>query len=351
MNDHPCFIGGPQATALSWKFPKRSLLSKHTLLSIASVGVMVAEILAPSSDASVYIATGDAGGMVYEYSDTGTLISSFSAPGVSDLAVNNVTRELILAGAAFGRYELDGTLIQRLTNGFTQTWINNTGAIIGYLPGADGRGYLYYWQPDGSNGTRFASYYKDAAIAAGGQDGRLWVSANAGALYQFSASYAYGGSPGTYATDVTINVATGDVWTFGPDEKLYRFSSTGSKKGEVESGLTDGHLVSAPDGTILVASNANGGVIGRWDASGAFLGFTDNNLGVFQAIGLNNNTGEILAAFSGTIYRFNADGTLISTFGSGLDVLAISTLAIPEPGSVAMMAVGGGLAFWMLRRK
>ncbi len=325
---------------------------KRTLLFTVAIGVLLLGVSEPTADASIYIASGNDGGTVYEYSDTGTLVSSFSSPGITDIATNSITQELIIAGAAFGRYELDGTLIQRLTNGFTRTWVNGNGEIIGYLPGADGRGYLYYWQPDGSGSVRFASYYKDAAIAVGGQDGRIWVGANSGALYQFNASYVYGGSPGpAFATDVAINHVTGDVWTFGPDQKLYRFSSTGTKRGEMDSGLTGGYLVSGLDGVIMVASNTNGGVLGRWDSTGSFLGFTDGNLGEFQAITLNSNNGEILAAFSNTIYRFNTDGTLVGTFEGGANVLAISTLSIPEPGSVTMCAVGAGLMFWALRRK
>jgi hypothetical protein len=303
--------------------------------------------------AAIYIAAGDGGGTVYEYSDAGALLGSFNASGVSDIAVNQTTQELIVAGTSLRRYDLEGQLLQTLISGFTQTWVNIDGDILGYLPGADARGYLYRWNPDGTGGTRFASYYRDARIATGGVDGRLWMAANEGSIYQFNSSYVYGGSPGSgYALDVAINHVTQDVWTFGPDGKIYRFSGTGSRKGEgVDTGLTDAKLVGATDGTMMLASSGNGGVLGRWDSSGNFLGYAASNLGELQAATFNANTEEFLAAFSGTIYRFNTSGTLLGSFGEGMDVQAISTLVVPEPASIAVLAIGGGIVLLMSRGK
>ena len=57
---------------------------------------------------------------------------------------------------------------------------------------------------------------------------------------------------------------------------------------------------------------------------------------------------------NGNIYQFGTDGTLLSTFASGLgQVGGIATVsAVPEPGTLGLAAIGivaGG--FWLRQRR
>lgn len=158
-----------------------------------------------------------------------------------------------------------------------------------------------------------------------------------------------------YVSDQTYNFGTGIAT--GP---VKRFDAAGNYVGEViasgSSGLAGptGLVVS---GSTLFTTSIMAGTILQTnllsDATGSFA-----TAGSPFAIGTLAQLadGSLLAgnpATSGVIYRFNTDGTLASSFASGLGAVGgIAVAPVPEPSTVVLAAVGvAGIVGWMRRRR
>jgi hypothetical protein len=155
-----------------------------------------------------------------------------------------------------------------------------------------------------------------------------------------------------YVSDQTYNFGTGIA--SGP---VKRFDAAGGYVGEViasgSSGLAGPTGLAIHGSTLFTASIMTGGVLQTalgTDATSAF-GSTGGPFEVGPLALLAD--GSLLAGSpsgSGSIYRFGTDGTLLSTYASGLGQIG-GIVAVPEPTAAALAAAGAIAGAWMLRRR
>ena len=180
------------------------------------------------------------------------------------------------------------------------------------------------------------------------------------ALSDYTAGGSLASSPGLalaadgrlYVSDQTYNFISGIA--SGP---VKRFDAAGSYVGEVIADGADG--LAGPTGlaingtTLYTASIMNGSILQTDLTTDTTTAFATTG-GPFEAGSLALlSDGSLLAGSpsgSGNIYHFGTDGTLMSTFASGLgQVGGIATVAVPEPAS-ASLVVCGLAAAGLLRR-
>ena len=180
------------------------------------------------------------------------------------------------------------------------------------------------------------------------------------ALSDYTAGGSLASSPGLalaadgrlYVSDQTYNFISGIA--SGP---VKRFDAAGSYVGEVIADGADG--LAGPTGlaingtTLYTASIMNGSILQTDLTTDTTTAFATTG-GPFEVGSLALlSDGSLLAGSpsgSGNIYHFGTDGTLMSTFASGLgQVGGIATEAVPEPAS-ASLVVCGLAAAGLLRR-
>ncbi len=180
------------------------------------------------------------------------------------------------------------------------------------------------------------------------------------ALSDYTAGGSLASSPGLalaadgrlYVSDQTYNFISGIA--SGP---VKRFDAAGSYVGEVIADGADG--LAGPTGlvingtTLYTASIMNGSILQTDLTNDTTTAFATTG-GPFEVGSLALlSDGSLLAGSpsgSGNIYHFGTDGTLMSTFASGLgQVGGIATVAVPEPAS-ASLVVCGLAAAGLLRR-
>ena len=180
------------------------------------------------------------------------------------------------------------------------------------------------------------------------------------ALSDYTAGGSLASSPGLapaadgrlYVSDQTYNFISGIA--SGP---VKRFDAAGSYVGEVIADGADG--LAGPTGlaingtTLYTASIMNGSILQTDLTNDTTTAFATTG-GPFEVGSLALlSDGSLLAGSpsgSGNIYHFGTDGTLMSTFASGLgQVGGIATEAVPEPAS-ASLVVCGLAAAGLLRR-
>ena len=180
------------------------------------------------------------------------------------------------------------------------------------------------------------------------------------ALSDYTAGGSLASSPGLalaadgrlYVSDQTYNFISGIA--SGP---VKRFDDAGSYVGEVIADGADG--LAGPTGlaingtTLYTASIMNGSILQTDLTTDTTTAFATTG-GPFEVGSLALlSDGSLLAGSpsgSGNIYHFGTDGTLMSTFASGLgQVGGIATVAVPEPAS-ASLVVCGLAAAGLLRR-
>jgi WD40 repeat protein len=159
-----------------------------------------------------------------------------------------------------------------------------------------------------------------------------------------------------YVSDQTYNFTSGIA--SGP---VKRFDAAGTYVGEViadgASGLAGPTGLAISGNTLYTASIMSGTILQTdltTDITTAFA-TTGSPFEVGPLALLSD--GSLLAGSpsgNGNIYQFGTDGTLLSTFASGLgQVGGISTVsAVPEPGTLGLAAIGivaGGL--WLRQRR
>ena len=180
------------------------------------------------------------------------------------------------------------------------------------------------------------------------------------ALSDYTAGGSLASSPGLalaadgrlYVSDQTYNFISGIA--SGP---VKRFDAAGSYVGEVIADGADG--LAGPTGlaingtTLYTASIMNGSILQTDLTTDTTTAFATTG-GPFEVGSLALlSDGSLLAGSpsgSGNIYHFGTDGTLMSTFASGLgQVGGIATVAVPEQAS-ASLVVCGLAAAGLLRR-
>jgi len=158
-----------------------------------------------------------------------------------------------------------------------------------------------------------------------------------------------------YVADQTYSFANGIA--SGP---VKRFNAAGAYVGEViESGTSGlaGPTGLAINGTTLYTASIMNGSILQTDLNTDITTPFASGGGAFTVGSLAlMSDGSLLTgnpAGTGAILRFNTDGTLHSSFASGLgQVGGLVTAPVPEPGTLALAAAGvlvGGL--WLRRRR
>lgn len=156
-----------------------------------------------------------------------------------------------------------------------------------------------------------------------------------------------------YVSDQTYTFGTGIA--SGP---VKRFDAAGTYVGELIADGADG--LAGPTGlaingsTLYTASIMNGSILQTDLTTDTTTAFASTG-GPFEAGTLALlSDGSLLVGSpsgSGNIYHFGTDGTLLSTFASGLGQIGgIATVAVPEPAT-AMLAACGLAAAALLRRR
>jgi hypothetical protein len=154
-----------------------------------------------------------------------------------------------------------------------------------------------------------------------------------------------------YVADQTYNFLSGIAT--GP---VKRFDATGAYVGEViasgSSGLSGPTGLAIAGSTLYTASIMTGAVLQTALGTDATTGFASAG-GPFEVGPLALlSDGSLLAGSpsgSGSIYRFGTDGTLQSTYASGLGQIG-GIAAVPEPAALATVPAALGLG-WLLRRR
>ena len=155
-------------------------------------------------------------------------------------------------------------------------------------------------------------------------------------------------------SDQTYNFISGIA--SGP---VKRFDAAGSYVGEVIADGADG--LAGPTGlaingtTLYTASIMNGSILQTDLTNDTTTAFATTG-GPFEVGSLALlSDGSLLAGSpsgSGNIYHFGTDGTLMSTFASGLgQVGGIATVAVPEPASASLVVCGLTAAGLLCRRQ
>ena len=155
-------------------------------------------------------------------------------------------------------------------------------------------------------------------------------------------------------SDQTYNFISGIA--SGP---VKRFDAAGSYVGEVIADGADG--LAGPTGlvingtTLYTASIMNGSILQTDLTTDTTTAFATTG-GPFEVGSLALlSDGSLLAGSpsgSGNIYHFGTDGTLMSTFASGLgQVGGIATVAVPEPASASLVVCGLTAAGLLCRRQ
>ena len=182
------------------------------------------------------------------------------------------------------------------------------------------------------------------------------------ALSDYTAGGSLASSPGLalaadgrlYVSDQTYNFISGIA--SGP---VKRFDAAGSYVGEVIADGADG--LAGPTGlvingtTLYTASIMNGSILQTDLTNDTTTAFATTG-GPFEVGSLALlSDGSLLAGSpsgSGNIYHFGTDGTLMSTFASGLgQVGGIATVAVPEPASASLVVCGLTAAGLLCRRQ
>ncbi len=248
--------------------------------------------------------------------------ASAVAPSISRFDLTTNTLSTVYTFAAFDVFP--GSLAFKGTNLLVgrNPFFGNTGPIV-QIAGATGGSTSV---SDYTTGGSLASS-PGLALAA---DGRLYVS---------DQTYSFG-----------TGIASGPV---------KRFDAAGTYVGEViasgSSGLAGPTGLAISGSTLYTASIMTGAVL-RTDLGSDVTTTFASTGGPFEVgpLAMLAN-GTLLGGSpsgSGSIYHFGTDGTLLSTYASGLGQVGgiVAVAAVPEPASITLAAGGLAAIGWILRR-
>lgn len=155
-----------------------------------------------------------------------------------------------------------------------------------------------------------------------------------------------------YVSDQTYNFVSGIA--SGP---VKRFDAAGTYVGEVIADGASG--VAGPTGlaidgtTLYTASIMNGAILQTDLTTDTTTSFATTGI-PFEAgaLALLSDGGLLVGSpsGSGSIYHFGSDGTLLSTFASGLGQIG-GIATVPEPATAWLTGIGLAGGAWLLRRR
>lgn len=98
----------------------------------------------------------------------------------------------------------------------------------------------------------------------------------------------------------------------------------------------------------LWTGNFNNGTVKQWSMTGALLNTFAGGNGSAAALAYDQATSSLWLHSGGTFFEYDRNGTQLSSFATGRYLLGAEFVAVPEPGTIAAMALGTLL---LLRRR
>lgn len=321
-----------------------------------------------AASASLYVGSsnnlGSGIGAIYQYSSTGTLLST-TDPGFAGGSGVLVT----IQGGTGQIYASTGGYIQVLSPNLASRQVvgGGFGNVSSIASMSDGRVVLgsdaggsafFWWNSSGVYSGSFGSGWLNSTIAIGLND-TMFTTYYTGSQFNlgnWNSDFSFGS---ILANDVgnslKINSSTGQLWTAGNTSgQVLRFDANGVFIDAVGNGWNDGILASSADGRMWVASSSLGGVLASWGSDGTYLGIAQQGIGNIAALAVDPITGEVFLgltdASGGGINRYSFDGTYIDTFGSNLGITSLMA-TVPEPTTVGFLALSGLVIAWRVCRR
>jgi DNA-binding beta-propeller fold protein YncE len=146
------------------------------------------------------------------------------------------------------------------------------------------------------------------------------------------------------AADASGNIYAGTTDTgANGSSNVYRYASNGTLTGNPWQTVSSGILPIVPKAGMPSNFTSPAGV--TIDADGnIYVGVQGNT---------NLSPESLTEMAGGTVLKYNSAGTLISGFNAGaisINSLAMRATAVPEPGTIALLGMAGGLVYLRRRR-
>lgn len=321
-----------------------------------------------AASASLYVGSsnnlGSGIGAIYQYSSTGTLLST-TDPGFAGGSGVLTT----LQGGTGKIYASTGGYIQVLSSDLATRQVvgGGFGNVSSIASMSDGRVVLgsdaggdafFWWNSSGVYSGSFGGGWLNSTIAIGLND-TMFTTYDTGSQFNLGKWNSDFSFDSILANDVgnslKINSSTGQLWTAGnASGQVLRFDANGVFVEVIGNGWDGGILASSADGRMWLASSSLGGVLASWGSDGTYLGVAQQGIGGIAALTVDPTTGEVYLGLTdssgGGINRYSSDGTYINTFGANLGITSLMA-TVPEPTSVGLLALGGIIVAWRVRRR
>jgi hypothetical protein len=321
---------------------------RSALLSIALVtGMMV-----PAQGA--ILTTGFFSGTIERFDESTGTQSTFATvagnPGFSGITYSTFTNQVYVSALNFGGiFTFNGrtganTGFYSLGLGVAGLAIDNAGNV--YVSDF-GSNNVHVFNSDFSSSLGTISVPASTATAgvAFGRNGDLMIATAGAGVYRYDGSNVtlfsgQGGAAGQVAVDGDGNVYVGHGLGFS--DSVFKLDENGL---EIEGSTPGSPFLTISD--AMLNGTGSGSSFGT-SPSGVFID-SDGNL-LVAALG-KSNPGDA-GGERGGLFKFDRDGNLLQNFATGSSAFSgvVQFTAVPEPGAVAMLAMGAA-GVWIRRRQ